>query len=309
MDLSIVIPVYRSARILPALVGQIKEALTDQVSAYELILVNDCSPDESWEVICGLCSDHPFLKGINLRKNVGQHNAIMAGLNHAKGDVVVMMDDDLQHSPHDILRLCAQVKAGYDVCYVKFKDKKHATWKRMGSAFNNWVATFLLQKPRDLYLSSFKAIAGGVRDELVKYTGPYVYVDGLILMVTSSIVTIELEHFERYEGTGNYSFFRSLALWAKMATNFSVMPLRAAATLGLLFSALGLLSAALLVMERLMGNDWPPGWASVIVAVLVIGGFQLLAIGLIGEYLGRTYITVNRTPQYTVRESRNLSDQ
>ncbi|MGC2166996.1 MAG: glycosyltransferase family 2 protein, partial [Gallionella sp.] len=221
--LSIVVPVYRSAQILPKLVEEVfaemrKEGLEND---FELLLVSDASPDNSWQVICTLASRFAFIRGISLRRNFGQHNAIMAGLNYISGEYVVLMDDDLQHPPHAIGSMLSAIKDGYDVCYTNYVNRHHASWKLIGSRFNNWVATHLLGKPSALYLSSFKAMRREIAREIVKYDGPYAYVDGLILDVTRSITSIDIEHQQRLVGEGNYNLRRSVSLWLKMATSFS----------------------------------------------------------------------------------------
>jgi len=204
--LSIVVPVYRSATILPQLVEQIcgemrKEGLYDE---FELLLINDASPDSSWETIRSLAVEHSFIKGISLRRNFGQHNAIMAGLNYVAGKTVVLMDDDLQHPPHAIGDMLRALDKGYDVCYTNYLNRKHASWKKLGSKFNDWVASLLLGKPKGLYLSSFKALRREIVQEVIRYDGPYAYIDGLILDVTRSITSINIEHKARLEGDGNY---------------------------------------------------------------------------------------------------------
>jgi len=301
-ELSIVVPVYRSATILPQLVEQIyaameKEGLPDK---FELLLVNDASPDDSWEVIRSLAGTYPFIKGISLRRNFGQHNAIMAGLNHVQGKFVALMDDDLQHPPGAIGDMLHALEKGYDVCYTKYLNRQHATWKQLGSKFNNWVATLLLGKPKNLYLSSFKAMKREVVNEVIKYDGPYAYIDGLILDVTRSITTVDIQHQSRLEGEGNYNLRRSLSLWLKMATSFSVLPLRIATYTGFILAALSSVMIVFVIVEKILNPELPAGWTSLIATMLFIGGIQTLCIGMIGEYLGRTYLKLNYKPQFVV---------
>jgi undecaprenyl-phosphate 4-deoxy-4-formamido-L-arabinose transferase len=303
--LSIVVPVYRSALILRTLTEEIlaemRKAELDR--DFELLLVSDDSPDESWEVICSLARTHEFVRGISLRRNFGQHNAIMAGLNYVKGDYVVLMDDDLQHPPDAISRMLSALREGYDVCYTNYVNRRHAIWKQAGSRFNNWVATHLLGKPSGLYLSSFKAMRGEIAKEIVKYDGPYAYVDGLILDVTRSITTVDIAHQQRLTGEGNYNLRRSVSLWLKMATSFSVTPLRLATYAGFLLSAISLLMIIIVIVEKLLHPELAAGWASLIATILFIGGIQTLCIGMIGEYLGRTYLKLNHKPQFVVAET------
>ena len=303
-EVSIVVPVYRSERILPELVQQVGAAM-DQAGMsgrFELILVNDASPDNSWSAIRNIAPMFPFVKAICLAKNVGQHNATMAGLKEAAGQIVVIMDDDLQHPPQTIMTLVAAVQSGNDVCYTQYIGRRHPLWKRLGSWFNDRVATFLLGKPRGLYLSSYKALCSRVVQEMIRYDGPYPYLDGLILDATQSIISVPVNHQSRHAGEGNYGLRRSISLWLKMATSFSIVPLRIASLAGL---ALAGLSAALMiavVVKKLLHPETPAGWASVVTIVLFMGSMQLLCLGIIGEYLGRAYLKLNRKPQYAVRE-------
>jgi len=302
--ISIVIPVYNSATILPKLVEKIHGEMIKEQRAeqFELILVNDCSPDQSWSVISELADQYDFIKGISLRRNFGQHNATMAGLNHVSGDIIIIMDDDLQHPPESIGEMIAAISSGYDVCYTHYLNRKHPLWKKLGSQFNDWASAKFLGKPKGLYLSSFKAIRRDVADEVVKYDGPYAYVDGLILDVTRSITSIDIEHQPRHEGEGNYRLLSSISLWMKMATSFSVSPLRFASLMGFALSLLSLIMIGIIVIQKMSDPDMAAGWASLIATILVIGGVQTLCIGMIGEYLGRTYLKLNGKPQFTVRD-------
>lgn len=308
VEVSVVIPVYGSERILPQLVERLQPALESSCStqSFEVILVNDCSPDDAWRVICELGATRPWLKGINLRKNAGQHNAVLTGMRFSSGQFIVMMDDDLQHDPQDISKILQKLRDGYDACYSRFRSRHHAPWKLVGSAFNDTVAQYLLKKPKGLYLSPFKGIVRGIRDEAVRFTGPHVYLDGLILSSTNNIASIELDHHERPDGKSGYSLSKSISLWLKMATSFSIAPLRLASVLGLIFSGFGFLSAVALVVQRFTLNVMPVGWSSLIVSVLILGGIQLLALGLIGEYVGRVLLHVNGRPQAVIGSTTNL---
>lgn len=305
IKLSIVVPVYRSQNILHKLVDEIRwvtdaEGLSGQ---FELLLVNDASPDSSWEVITTLANRNDFIRGICLRKNFGQHSATMAGLNHTRGEIVIVMDDDLQHPPEAIGSLLRAIREGADVCYTRYVGRKHALWKIIGSRFNNLVASLLLDKPRGLYLSSFKALRREVVQEVIKYDGPYAYLDGLILEVTRSIGVIDIEHRTRLEGEGSYTLRRSLSLWLRMATSFSIIPLRFATVVGFLLSALSILGIATILVLKFRHPEWPAGWASIIATVMLVGGIQTFCMGMLGEYLGRAYLRVNGKPQYVVRET------
>ena len=305
-SLSLVIPVYGSEPVLPELVRRL-QAMFDQQARpsddYELILVCDCSPDRSWAVIRSLAEQYPWVRGILLRMNAGQHNALMAGFSQARGRVIVTMDDDLQHAPEDIPLLLAELAQGRDVVYARFKSRKHAGWKVAGSRLNDLVASYLMKKPKGLYLSPFRAMTADIRDDILRYQGPYVYVDGLILSVTRNIGTVDVDHHERYAGDSGYSLRKSISLWLKMATNFSIVPLRITSFVGLCFAGVGFLLALVLIIQKLTLDRMPIGWSSLIVTVLIVGGVQLLALGMLGEYLGRVLLILNSRPQYVVGET------
>lgn len=298
---SIVIPVYGSEKVLPELVMRVAATLVPLYGEqYEIIFVCDNSPDKSWQVIQQLASQHPQVCGILLRMNAGQHNALMAGFARARGEVIVTMDDDLQHAPSDIPALLAELAKGHDVVYARFTARRHARWKIIGSRLNDKVAGYLLGKPKGMYLSPFRAIRGQVCQDLLRYQGPYVYVDGLLLTVTRNIGSVEVMHHERYAGDSGYSLKKSISLWLKMATSFSIVPLRLTALAGIIFASLGLLLALLFVVQKFTLDKMPDGWSSIMVTMLILGGFQLLALGVIGEYLGRALLTINAKPQYVI---------
>ena len=304
LDVSIVVPVYRSEAILPHLVDKVQAALraSPEPISYELILVNDVSPDRSWDVIKRLAAEYAFVRGICLTRNVGQHNATMAGLRHVNGDIVVIMDDDLQHPPEAILSLIQAVRADQDVCYTKYANRQHEACKKIGSWFNDRVATLLLQKPPGLYLSSFKALRRQISDEVIKYDGPYAYIDGLILDITRRITAIEIQHQQRFVGSGNYDLRRSLSLGLKMATSFSGFPLRLATAIGLMMTALSAIAVTTIVIRKILHPELQAGWASLIATILFVGGIQTFCLGMLGEYLGRAYLKLNKKPQFVVRE-------
>jgi glycosyltransferase involved in cell wall biosynthesis len=310
ISLSVVIPVYGSEKVLPELVRRLQNVLDQREQTknrYEVIFVCDCSPDNSWNVIQSLSAQHPFVRGILLRMNAGQHNALMAGFAKAQGEVVITMDDDLQHSPDDIPALLQELHAGRDVVYARFQSRKHAGWKIAGSRLNDVVAGYLMHKPKGLYLSPFRAMTAEICADVLRYRGPYVYVDGLILSVTRNIGSVDVNHHDRFAGDSGYSLRKSISLWLKMATSFSIVPLRITSILGMCLASLGFFFALLLIVQKLTIDVMPIGWSSLIVTVLVIGGVQLLALGMVGEYLGRVLLTLNSRPQYVIGKTVGLS--
>ncbi len=304
LTISLVIPVFNSQDNLEPLSHKISEALIE--GSFEIILINDTSKDNSWGVIQKLAEQNTFIKGINLRKNSGQDNAIMAGLAEAKGEFIVIMDDDLQHSPFDIPRLHQKIDEGFDVVFAKFKRKKQALWKNMGSWFNGLMADILIDKPPHIYLSPFKIIQADVVREILKYKGPYPYIDGLLFMVTSNIGQIEnVEHYHRNKGKSNFNFARSLTVFLKLATNFSVFPLRIATTIGFISSIFSFLLAVYYFLEFFFNDKHVEGWASLILVLLFLGGLILISLGIVGEYLGRLFMNSSRPGPYIVKDRLN----
>lgn len=307
-DVSVVIPVYRSALCLESLVAAIADALGPAGIDYEIVLVNDGSPDDSWEVIESLCLDDINIIGIDLRRNFGQDNAILTGMRFARGRAVAVMDDDLQHHPRDLPLLLARLDEGADVVYADFRRKRQKAWKNLGSWFNGKFAEWLLNKPRGIYLSPYKVMRKEVADLVCSFEGPDPYVDGLLFQVTSRFAKVPVDHHLRIAGKSTYTLFKSIAVWARLATS-SVRPLRVVTFCGVALGMLGAILACFVVAWRLL---FPAqfalavaGWASLMVAQLLIGGVQMTFLGVLGEYAGRTHTTVSGKPQAAVREVRN----
>jgi len=308
--LSIVVPVYNGANS----VGQLVEALEglEVPGGLEVVLVVDGSPDDSLAVCRGLLATCKVpLTVVDLARNFGEHNAVMAGLHHVRGRHVITMDDDLQNPPSEVLKLLGHAQTtGADVTYTFYRSKEHATWRNWGSQFTNWVADLLLDKPKGLYLSSFRCMNRFLVRQILAYDGPFAYVDGLILQVTQRIERIEVMHLPRAEGRSNYTLRRLVRLWMNMFVNFSVMPLRISTLTGFSLAALGGIAAVLVVIEAAVMGSTPRGWGSIMAAVLLLSGVQLMILGIAGEYLGRLFLTANRKPQFIVREAfRSKTDE
>jgi undecaprenyl-phosphate 4-deoxy-4-formamido-L-arabinose transferase len=289
-EVSIVIPVYRSEECLEALVHAIDDALAAAGLRFEVILVNDDSPDGSWRVIERLCRTHGAVVGVDLRRNFGQDNAILVGLRLVRGRYVAIMDDDLQHHPRDLPRLFAGLDRGADVAYAAFAQRHHPPWKKLGSWFNGKVAEWLIGKPRGVYLSPYKALRREVAELLCRYEGPDPYVDGLLLQATSRITQVPVQHQPRFRGHSTYTLGKCLKVWGRLAFSGSVRPLRLAAGLGMVTAAAGVLA----VFGGL-------GWRWLVAAQLVVSAVQLVLVSTLGEYAGRTYRAVSRHPLATVR--------
>lgn len=300
-EISVVIPVYKSEKCIPELTKQISDALKD--FDWELILVNDCSPDNSWTEIKKVAAENNNITGINLRKNGGQDLAILAGLNHAKGKRIVIMDDDLQHSPYDIPKLYAQAQKGFDVVYADFKQKKQKLWKNLGSWLNGKVSEITLGKPKGIYLSPFKIISGSVVKEMCKLNNLFPYIDGLIFQVTKNITQINIEHHKREYGKSNFTLVKSMQVFFRMMFGFSTFPLNFATYIGFFSSTMGFLLAIYFLVKFLLGLEPLTGWTSLIMVILILGGLILLALGIIGKYIGQMYLTINNSPKYIVKET------
>jgi glycosyltransferase involved in cell wall biosynthesis len=254
LRLSILVPVYHSEKTIGRLVDTIVETLGSQVNLHEIILVNDGSTDKSHEVILEAIERHPnSIKYLQLFRNFGEHNAVMAGLNYVTGDAVAIIDDDFQNPPAEIIRLSDKLAEGYDVVYSYYEQKKHSFFRNLGSRFNDWVATLLLSKPRNLYLSSFKVIAAPLVKIIIQYHGPYPYIDGLILRSTSNIGKALVQHSAREEGKSNYTLTKLVRLWLNMFTGFSILPLRLSSYLGFFLFAISIVLTAFFIFVRLAG--------------------------------------------------------
>ena len=305
-DLSIVVPVYRSEDCLEALIEAIAEALNPTDRDYEVVLVNDGSPDNSWAVIETICRKNPQVVGIDLRRNFGQDNAIITGLRLARGKYAAIMDDDLQHHPRDLPALLNKIEEGPDAVYAHFEVKHQRLWKNLGSWFNGKFAEWVINKPKQVYLSPYKIIRKEVVEMICKYDGPDPYIDGLLFQITSRISQIPVDHHPRYAGRSTYTVWGSIRVWARLAFSFSARPMRLVSWFGFGFATLGLLLAVVVVLYRLLlPEDFSPnavGWASLMVALLVLSGIQMLFFGILGEYTGRTFVRVNNKPQAAIRE-------
>ena len=311
MKLSVVIPVYNSSSIIGNLTSDILNTSKDisNIDDIELILVNDCSSDDTWLKISKLTEDNKdSVIGINLMKNYGQHNAIMAGLKIAKGDYILLMDDDYQHPPNEIPKILNKIFEGYDVCYTNYKNNTYRGFKILGSLINRKISNFLIDKPKTIYLSSFKCFTKKVCKEIIKYDGPFVYIDGLIFDITKNVTSVDINHSERKEGKTNYNIFKLISLWLRVLTNFSIMPLRLATYMGFFMTFISFVAVISILIFKFKNPDIPAGWASLSTLIIFFSGIQLILIGLVGEYIGRSYIKLNKKPQFVVREYRNLRE-
>lgn len=299
--LSFVIPLYYSAETIRPLVEEI-EALTVE-GGHELVLVNDGSRDAT-DAVCRelVRSARIPITLVTHARNFGEHNAVLTGYRHARGAHIVNLDDDGQNPPAEALRLWQHARQhGLDAVYGHYAQKEHSAFRNFGSWLTNRLTDWVLDKPRGFYLSSFRCVSALVAREAAAHAGPFPYIDGLILQVTQNIGALEVRHAERQAGQSGYTLRRLLRLWLSTFVNFSVMPLRLATMLGLVMAAAGLVGLGVVFYWRFTNQGPDFGWGSLMGALLVFSGAQLVMLGLIGEYIGRMFLTVNGRPQSVVR--------
>jgi undecaprenyl-phosphate 4-deoxy-4-formamido-L-arabinose transferase len=299
--LSIVVPLYNAAATLPALHQEISALLVE--GGHELIIVNDGSRDETEAVALKLVRESALpMTFLSLSRNFGEHNAVLAGLRAASGRYAVTMDDDLQNPPSEALKLLAVAEAeNRDVVFGIYERKEHAWWRNAGSRLTNLIADFVVEKPKKLYLCSFRCLSRFVIEEITKSRTPYPYIDGLIFQVTQNVGTARVRHVERTQGSSGYNFRKLMRLWISMLVNVSILPLRLMTLAGMITSALGFLAVIEVVLEHIWFRT-PTGWSSLMAAMLLLSGTQLLLLGILGEYVGRIYLGISEKPQSVVRE-------
>lgn len=307
---SFVIPCYRSEHTLPRVVAEIREKM-DSLADYEydIFLVNDCSPDDTIGTIKKLCGEYDNVRGISFSKNFGQHSALMAGLRYSDGDYVVCLDDDGQTPADEVDRLLDKLEEGYDAVYARYEHKRHSVFRNVGSRINELMARTMLGKPAKLYISSYFAVKRFVVDDMVRYENSYPYVIGLVLRATKNITNVTVNHREREEGSSGYTLKKLVGLWFNGFTAFSVKPLRIATAAGALSALVGFGYGVYTIVKRLLNPDVPVGFSSTMAAIVFFGGMIMLMLGMVGEYIGRIYISLNNSPQYVIREKINFNEE
>lgn len=300
---SFVIPCYRSAKTIGAVTAEIGGAM-DRLPQYdyEIVLVNDCSPDDTFAVIRALAAKDRHIAAVDLAKNFGQHAALMCGMRKSKGDYVVCLDDDGQTPADEVGKLLEKLEEGYDVVYAAYADKQESGLRRFGSDVNRRMTEIMLGKPRELELNSYFAARRFLVDEMLRYEHCYPYVMGLVLRSTKRICNVPVTHRAREEGESGYTLVKLFSLWMNGFTSFSVKPLRIATYSGAFIAFIGFLYALIVLIRRFTVNLAPMGWTTTTILILIIGGLNLLLLGLVGEYVGRVFMCVNATPQYVERE-------
>ena len=307
---SIVIPCYKSAGTIETVVSETAKEMDNMGRhEYEFILVNDCSPDGGATIkkLREIATERNYVRVVDLARNSGQHNAMMAGLRAASGEVFISMDDDMQTRPSELHKMFRAFDEGYDVVYGAYPEKKESMFRRFGSWVNKMCAVVFLGRPKELKTSSFWIIRKYVRDSIRSYEGAHSYLLGLILRSTSSITQVEVEHFEREIGASGYTLRTLLRLWSNII-GFTVKPLRLAMQGGMLISTISVIFALGIFIRKLVHPSIDPGWSSIMVAIFFSLGVELFFIGMIGEYIGRTYMHINKEPQYIVKAKYNFDE-
>lgn len=304
MLISFVIPCYRSEHTLPHVVKTIEETVRGKEGfESEIILVNDCSPDNTWQTIQKLTEEYDNVKGIDLAKNSGQQNAILAGLRYSKGELVAVSDDDGQTPIETVFKFYDKMQeGGYDVVCANYVSRgKRSLFRRLGSMANDALVKICLEKPDNVHTSVYFLAKRFVVDEMTRYHNAYPHMEGLLLRSTHNIGNVELEQRAREEGTSGYNLRKLLGLWVDGLTTFSIKPLRVATFLGVLLAIIGFVIVIVLIIEKFVRGDIMLGWTSLIATNILIGGLILMVLGITGEYIGRIYLSLNQEPQYIVR--------
>ncbi len=302
--LSFVIPCYGSEKTIENVVERIVKTVGEN-NPYEIICVNDCSPDNAYTVLEKLANENKNLKVVNLARNFGQHSAIMAGYHQVTGDIIVCLDDDGQTDPKDCYKLIEALNENVDIAYAKYPSKKESPFRLFGSWTAKKMSQWLCSIPKSIELNSYFACKRFVIDEVVRYENAYPYLAGLMFRSTKKVINVDIPHYEREYGKSGYSLKKLISLWMNGFTAFSVKPLRIATFLGGLTAAIGFLYAIYIIVKKILNPSMPMGYSSMMCVLLFIGGVIMLMLGLIGEYIGRIYICLNKSPQYVIRNTVN----
>ena len=303
MKLSFVIPCYRSENTIETVVQEICDTVATRSGIdYEIVLVNDCSPDGVWLVIKRLAANDNHIKGICLAKNFGQHCALMAGYGQATGDYVISLDDDGQTPASESFKLVDKLEEGFDVVYGYYEHSAQHLFRRFGTWVNKKMAEAIIGQPKTLRTTSFFIMRKFIVEEIVRYPHPFAYISGLVFRATKNLGNVEVQHRRRIEGESGYTIAGLIGLWINGFTAFSVKPLRAATFIGLLCALVGFVAGLYVVYQKFLNPEIPVGYTSMLATLLFVGGMIMFLLGLIGEYVGRIYISINQSPQYVVRE-------
>ena len=300
---SFVIPCYRSEGTIGSVVEEIEAAMAALPQyGYEVVLVNDSSPDGTFAVIASLAEKDGHITAVDLSRNFGQHGALMSGFHHCRGDIIVCLDDDGQTPADEVGKLLSKLEEGYDVVYASYEHKQHSRFRNLGSKFNGLMTEIMLGKPKDLTLTSYFAMRRFVLNDILRYNNCYPYIDGLVLRSSNNFAAVPVNHRQRQQGESGYTLGKLISLWMNGFTSFSVKPLRLATYAGALTAFLGFIYALTIVINYFTDSSILEGWSSTMALQLVLGGIILVVLGLIGEYIGRIYMCINASPQFVERQ-------
>lgn len=306
--ISFVIPCYGSEKTIERVINEIRNKISDKEEYdYEIIPVNDCSPDNVWDVLLKISEDDFKVKPVLLSKNMNRPGAVMAGLNLAEGDIVIIMDDDGQCPMERLYDLIEPIHNGYDVSIADYPERKQSLFKDFGTFVNKKMTEWIINRPKNIQFTNFIAIKNYIVKEIIKYDNPYPYITGLILRTTNSIKNVPMEERKRLEGGTTFTFLKMLKLWINGLTAFSVIPLRISSLLGFICAGVGGLFGLLVILRKIITPTINEGWSSIIALIIFIGGLNMLMLGMIGEYLGRIYISINQAPQFVIRKKVNFN--
>ena len=307
--ISFVIPCYGSEKTIEPVCEEIINEISQRAEFdYEIIAVNDCSPDNVLGTLKSLARSNNRIKVLNLAKNMNRPGAVMAGLNYATGDYIVIMDDDGQCPMNQFWELFKPIEEGHDVSIASYSKRKQSLFKNFGTFVNDRMTRFIINKPKDMQVTNFIICQSYIIDEIIKYDNPYPYFTGLLLRTTSDIVNIKLEERERITGKTTFTFLKMLKMWLNGLTAFSIKPLRISSLIGVLSALAGFMFGIVTIIRKIT-SDITAGWSSTISIILFIGGLIMMMLGMIGEYLGRIYISINKSPQYVIKETINIDSK
>ena len=307
--ISFVIPCYRSENTIEDVIDEIREVVASNHNFdYEIIAVNDCSPDNVLGRLKTIARENKRVKIINLAKNMNRPGAVMAGLNNVSGDYVVIMDDDGQCPMDKFWDLFKPIEEGHDVSIAKYPTRKQSLFKNFGTFVNKKMTEFILNRPKEMEFTNFMLMKAYIVKEIIKYDNPYPYYTGLLLRTTSDIVNVEMEQRERFAGDSTFTFFKMLGMWVNGLTAFSIKPLRISSLIGSICAVGGFIFGIVTIVRKIVSTNISVGWSSTISIMLFIGGLIMLMLGMIGEYLGRIYISLNKSPQYVIKEKINFDE-
>lgn len=303
ITVSVLIPCYRSEKTLPKVIDEIDDVFkSNDKYTYQVVLVNDCSPDNTMDTIRDICKKNDKVIGVDLSRNFGQASAKLAALPYADGDVIIYMDDDGQHPASGIIKLADKILEGYDVVYAKFQHKQHSLFKRMTSRLHQYLNEKAGTKPKGIAISSFTAWSRLAVEAVKKYKSPFPSAGTFLYKVTTKIANVDIEHRSRIEGESGYNLKKLIALWLTSFTNFSIAPLRVSTYMGFSLAIMGFVFGIISIIRKILYPKIAMGYTSIMTILLFLCGIIMIMLGIIGEYIGRMYMTMCDMPQYCIRD-------